>query len=142
MFRLLLLTHRQLNFKISWVHYQIKIFFLRTAQLWPSCSAGWNVVPMCHGCGFYPWSEPIQKSTNAFMDEWNNKSMVLSLFLSLLKKNQLKKQTALITYKLELSHLWYCDRVNGNACYIQLNMRLALLERKRMLMINIGMFSQ
>lgn len=65
----------------SWIicyHTHLK----RSLLPWPVSSVVWSIVPMRQGRGFSPWLGHVQESTSKCMDEWNNKSMFLSLFLS------------------------------------------------------------
>ena len=54
-------------------------------------------MPKCQGCGFDPWSEHIQESTNECLNKQNNK--LTSFFLSQIDKNKKLKNEHFYTFQ-------------------------------------------
>ena len=80
------------NVGLSMLFKVINITQRKTKQPWMGSSLDQSVVPICQGYGFGLQSGYVQEATNECINKWNNKSMLLPLFLALLK-NQLKKVT-------------------------------------------------
>ena len=61
-------------------------FFKYRCGPWLGGLAGESTIPISRGCGLDPWPGHIHKSTNECTNKWNDKSMLLSLSLSKIKK--------------------------------------------------------
>ena len=71
--------------------------FLKKLKIrpWWDSSVGYNIVPICQGCGFDSQSGHIQETTNECTHKWNNKSISSSPSPSLsfsLSLSQINKQ--------------------------------------------------
>ena len=73
----------------------------KNIQLWQGSSVGFTTILLCQGCGFDPWSEHMQESTNESINKWNNKPLSLSL-KSINQKNLSKEYPQLSEKAIEI----------------------------------------